>query len=125
VTYLDTHIVVWLRQGEDGPFSKRARQAMDADDELLISPMVMLELQTMHEIGRLKPSVDQVLEEVGGEVGLRVCSFPFGLVMDQALKEKWTCDPFDRIIVAHAAARRATLITRDQKILRHYPRAVW
>ena len=56
--------------------------------------------------------------------GIRVCNYPFGLVMDQALREKWTRDPFDRIIVAHARARKAPLITSDRNILRHYDLAI-
>jgi PIN domain nuclease of toxin-antitoxin system len=34
-------------------------------------------------------------------------------------------DPFDRLMVAHAAANRAALITRGEEIQRHYRRAVW
>ena len=46
-------------------------------------------------------------------------------MVEQALLQKWIRDPFDRLIVAHAAANDAPLITRDEKIRRHYKRAVW
>ncbi len=125
MTYFDTHSVLWLNPGEADSLSRRASRQIEADDELLISPMVLLELENLYEIGRLRLSAQQILEELGAEVGLRVCTYPFGLVMNQALHEKWTRDPFDRIIVAHARTRDAALVTKDERIRRHYPRAVW
>jgi len=41
------------------------------------------------------------------------------------VSSEWTRDPFDRLIVAHAAANDARLLTKDEKIRRHYKRAVW
>jgi PIN domain nuclease of toxin-antitoxin system len=41
-----------------------------------------------------------------------------------ALDEKWTRDPFDRLIVANAKGF-AWLISADEAIRKHYPRAVW
>jgi PIN domain nuclease of toxin-antitoxin system len=45
--------------------------------------------------------------------------------VDCALSETWARDPFDRLIVANARARDAVLVTKDERILRHYPLAVW
>jgi PIN domain nuclease of toxin-antitoxin system len=39
--------------------------------------------------------------------------------------QKWVRDPFDRLIVAQASANDAPLITKDEKIRRHYKRAIW
>ena len=125
MTYLDTHALIWLNPGEAAGLSGRARRAIDADDELLLSPMVLLELENLHEIRRFRFSAADWMANIGAHFGIRICSYPFGLVMDQALREKWTRDPFDRIIVAHARARKAPLITSDQEILRHYELAVW
>ena len=41
------------------------------------------------------------------------------------MRQSWTGDPFDRIIVAQAALRRASLITKDADIRAHYDRALW
>jgi PIN domain nuclease of toxin-antitoxin system len=59
------------------------------------------------------------------DIGLEVCQLQFQSVVDSALNQSWIRDPFDRLIVAHAAANDAPLITKDQKIRRHYKRAVW
>ena len=45
--------------------------------------------------------------------------------MRQALAEKWSRDPFDRLIVAHAKAQKTPLVTRDEKIRENYRLAVW
>ena len=124
MTYLDTHVAVWLLKGaRDLP--QRAQCRIETDDEILISPMVLLDIQNLYEIGRLKAAPEEIFDILSATIGLRVCSHPFGLVVDQALREKWTRDPFDRIIVAHARCRGAVLLTKDEEILRHYDLAVW
>jgi len=46
-------------------------------------------------------------------------------VAGAAVRQSWARDPFDRIIVAQAALRRAPLITRDADIRADYDRALW
>lgn len=124
VTYLDTHVVVWLYRGDAGRLSEAARARVDADD-LLVSPAAILELEYLNEIERLKPSAMTVIRALSQEIGIQVCELPFLTIVSQALKEKWVRDPFDRLIVAHAKAKDAQLITKDERIRRHYSRAVW
>jgi PIN domain nuclease of toxin-antitoxin system len=50
---------------------------------------------------------------------------PFRTIVDQAIAEDWTRDPFDRLIVANAKAAGAVLVTRDERIRGHYSRALW
>jgi PIN domain nuclease of toxin-antitoxin system len=52
VIYLDTHVVAWLYAGELGRLSQFASERIEAED-VLISPMVVLELTYLHEIERL------------------------------------------------------------------------
>ena len=54
------------------------------------------------------------------------CDIPFATIASAALDEKWTRDPFDRLIVANAKANGfAWLISADEAIRKHYPRTVW
>jgi PIN domain nuclease of toxin-antitoxin system len=46
-------------------------------------------------------------------------------VVEYGLKEKWVRDPFDRLIVANAKAAGAPLVTRDERIHKHYSSALW
>lgn len=124
MTYLDTHVVVWLYRGELKLLSKASREQMERDD-LLVSPAVLLELEYLSEIRRQRPSALTVIGALERDIGLQVCELPFATVVRQALEEKWGRDPFDRLIVAQARANNAPLITKDDKIRQHYRPALW
>jgi PIN domain nuclease of toxin-antitoxin system len=124
VTYLDTHVVAWLYGGDLQKISQTAFEAIQKGDPV-ISPIVILELQYLFEIGRATAPASKVVEDLARTTGLSVCDLPFAAVIESALAEKWVRDPFDRLIVAHASANDAPLITKDQKIRKHYKRAVW
>jgi PIN domain nuclease of toxin-antitoxin system len=123
VIYLDTHVLLRLCEGRTdlGPTARKAVER----EPLLASPAAVLELEFLHEIGRLKVSASQVIAILEKDLDLRICDLPFRSVVERALGEKWGRDPFDRLIVANARARNAALATRDERILRHYPLAVW
>ena len=122
--YLDTHAVWAMSRRETDRFSSRALRALEMNDDIRISPMVLLEIEFLHEIGRFKVSGERVLDVLAAEIGLRVCDTQFLLVARQAIEERWTRDPFDRIIVAHARIHGATLITLDTRIHKHYSQAL-
>jgi len=124
VIYLDTHVLVRLYQGEVEKLSPSARQEIERD-ELLVSPAAVLELEDLHEIGRLAPNATKVMAALATDLRVKVCDLAFNLVVDHALKEKWSRDPFDRLIVAHAKARNAPLVSKDETIRRHYRRTIW
>jgi PIN domain nuclease of toxin-antitoxin system len=122
--YVDTHVLVWLAQGEADKLGTAARKAIDKYD-LLVSPAAVLELELLHEIGRLRLTASKLIAALADDIGLRVCELPFRTVVEHALKESWGRDPFDRLIVANAKAADAALITSDKNILKNYSRAIW
>ena len=122
--YLDTHAVVWLYAAETQRFTALGRQRLEAG-ELLVSPIVELELQYLKEIGRITADAAQIMESLRGSVGLATCDQAFAAVVTESLGQTWTRDPFDRLIVAQASSRSAPLLTKDQTILEHYPLAFW
>lgn len=122
--YLDTHVVLWMYEGRLDLFPTGARASLETE-QLVMSPMVGLELQFLFERGRMKPTVAEVLSALSTETGLTVCDLAFPLVASRARDERWTRDPFDRLIVAQAAVRGAPLLTRDAGMQAHYARAVW
>ena len=88
--------------------------------------MSYLELEYLRELGKTKFPARDLLEKVSHETNLRLCDLPFSQISSAALDEKWTRDPFDRLIVANAKANGfAFLISSDEMIARHYPRTVW
>ena len=122
--YLDTHVVVWFYAGDKQRFAEPIRALMNQHN-WQISPIVRLELQYLHEIGRINPTADTIIGHLSQSVGLTVCAKPFNSVMDGALQMTWTRDPFDRILVAHASLHDDILISSDQTIRNHYALAQW
>jgi PIN domain nuclease of toxin-antitoxin system len=124
VIYLDTHSVETIRNAKLRLFSKEARRLLDRETDVRISPMVLLELEYLREIGRIRFGAREAVAKLGASIGLRVCDLPFQDVAFQAAAESWTRDPFDRVIVAQARLAKAVLLTRDGDILAHYNKAV-
>ena len=122
--YLDTHVVVWLFSGETDKISNKALNLIE-ECELLISPMVVLELEFLHEIGRLNYKHDEILSSLSQSIDLKICSFSFARVAKESTKDSWTRDPFDRLIVANAICNDSVLLTRDRKIRDNYSEAIW
>lgn len=124
MTYLDTHIAAWLHDAEVAHLSAPARKMIEGED-LRISPIVVLELKFLHEIGRIRATDREIVKSLAGAIGVEVCAMPFSVVVDFASLETWTRDPFDRLIVGQAKAADAYLVTKDARIRRHYRKAVW
>lgn len=124
IAYLDTHVLVRLYLGQIDKLSKLARATIERN-ELLVSPAAVLELEFLHEIGRLEPAALDLLGALSAEIGVRVCDLPFLRVVSEALSEKWGRDPFDRLIVAQAKVNSAPLVSKDEALRAHYKLAVW
>jgi PIN domain nuclease of toxin-antitoxin system len=122
--YLDTHVAAWLFAGQTDLFPPAARRLLETCD-LLISPMVELELEYLFEVQRTTRPGREVVETLQRVIGLAVCDLPFSQVIESAREQSWTRDPFDRILVGQAALRQAALLTRDHLIRERYGRAVW
>lgn len=124
MVYLDTHVVVWLYAGEHARLTRTTRRLIETES-LLISPVLLLELALLEETGRIRTRPQTVFAELQESLGLSACDLPFTEVTALSLQQNWTRDPFDRLIVAQATARRARLITKDRLIRRHFKDAVW
>jgi len=122
--YLDTHVVAWLYAGEVDLFPAKAQSLIDSE-ELLISPVVELELQYLYELKRTTQPGSVVIDTLEEEIGLARCELPFAQVISEALSNDWARDPFDRIVVAQAQVRQMPLLTRDASIRDHYTEAIW
>ena len=125
ISYLDTHVVVFLHAGDVSRISIKAQNQMENTD-LLISPMVLLELDRLYDKGTIKYPASQILTDLTQQIGLSVCQLPFSQVIHSALTIKWTREPGDLLIVANAVANNsAPLITKDDRIRGGYNNAIW
>ena len=118
-------MLLWLLEGDLKHISPKALQEIDGAD-LLVSPIVLLEAEYLYEIERTYLSSKDVQFRMESDLNIRVCDLSFSRVVEAALNEKWTRDPFDRMIVSQARARNsAPLITADGRMRKHYPEALW
>jgi PIN domain nuclease of toxin-antitoxin system len=122
--YLDTHVVVWLYQKDVKRISAVARKLIETED-LLISPAVLLEMEYLFEIGKIREKATEILDFLHGTIQIEMCTKPFSSVVTKALSLKWTCDPFDRLITSQAAIDDSKLLTKDTIIHTYYSEAVW
>lgn len=124
MTYVDTHVAVWLYAGRRDLMSASALDVL-ADGPMLVSPAVVLELQFLHEIGRITVPGEDVATALNAQFDIRLCPLPFPVIARSALGQSWTRDPFDRLIVGHALAGDRELLTKDALIHEHFPGARW
>lgn len=125
IAYFDTNALIWLSDGSLSGLSPKIDRLLE-EAELLFSPMALLEVEYLYEIKRSKRSARDIQNKVEGEMGVRLCDLSWTAVASAALDEKWTRDPFDRLIVANAKVNGfAWLISADEKMREHYPRTVW
>jgi PIN domain nuclease of toxin-antitoxin system len=104
--------------------SERATRLLERE-RCQISPIVLLELETLSELGRITQSAKAILGRLSNVMDLTLSDISFQAVVDRALTFAWTRDPFDRLIVANAIADGARLVTADQFILANFRDAVW
>jgi PIN domain nuclease of toxin-antitoxin system len=123
VIMLDTHVAVALYEGRTGGLSASARRAIDKD-VVTISPAVLLEIELLFEIRRLREGAKVVAAGLCEDLDIRVAGECFADVASEALALGFTRDPFDRLIVAHASLSKATLVTQDTTLRYRYPKSM-
>ena len=94
--------------------------------DLVVSAMVMLELEMLHEKGTIRYSGTRILSDLNQRIVISVCQLPMSVIIHSALQVKWTREPGDRLIVGNAIANNeAPLVTSDRRILDQYRNAIW
>jgi|SRR5690554_300496 PIN domain nuclease of toxin-antitoxin system len=122
--FLDTHVVIWLYTKELSRFSDRGIQALE-EEVLNYSPMVMMELHLLHEIGRINIEPKVILHYLEHAIGLEPDPLSLLPIAETACFITWTSDPFDRMIASHANYRKGKLLTRDGTMLENCRYTFW
>jgi len=126
VTHLDTQVALWLYYRLDRQISRPAQAQLARAPDLRLSPLVLVEIEILIEIGRVKlKTADLLLRDIQDRLDLSLSDASTAAVAEAACRFAWTRDPFDRLIVANAMADGAKLITADHMILHHFDKAVW
>lgn len=117
-------MVLWISQGRIRTLGEKAyRLAIRLP--WTISPVVMLELEILHEIGRIKATPDIVISAVHEQGMLSFSQAAMEDVVAQSRDLSWTRDPIDRLVTAHAMVDGSKLLTADRSIRAHFDDAVW
>lgn len=124
LAFLDTHALAWIYFGEIEKFTDKGRKVIDSY-QLNVSPLVILELQYLKEIGRITVSPHNIIQTLETDFGLKIDNSPYTEIVQVAVEEDWTRDPFDRLIVASAKHYSAFLLSKDESILDNYKKAIW
>jgi PIN domain nuclease of toxin-antitoxin system len=112
---LDTHVLIWLVEG-DKNLSTVARSAIeDEDNSLYLSIASLWEITIKLSLGKLnlQLSVDEMVESFlipGGIEILQIETSHLSILRDLPLHHR---DPFDRLIIAQAQAEGMTLVSAD------------
>jgi PIN domain nuclease of toxin-antitoxin system len=123
MVFIDTHIAAWLYQNSLKHLSKKMLHSLDIND-IRISPVVILELEYLYEIGRVRENSSIVIDYLSNKLDLEIDDCSFSDVIKFSVRESWTRDPFDRIIVAHARSKDAFLITKDSNMKKYYKKII-
>lgn len=121
--HLDTHVVIWLAAGETDRFPGGLLGRLESAD-LVVSPVVRLELDLLHERGKIASPASDILDKVIVEVGVREDTTPLPRVVMAAItpKKDWhNGDPYDRLILSAAIANQSPLVTKDRALRSAFP----
>lgn len=110
---LDTHVILWTLGG-DRALSGEATDAVRRADQLYVGAVTLAEIGVKCALGRL--SVPQDLVRVVVESGMRLLPLQPDHGLAVAGLPLVHRNPFDRLLVAQAAAEGLTLVTADRRI---------
>lgn len=100
-------------------------QALIEEREPRISPIAVLELEYLHEVGKARDPLATMLDALRRDIHLEIADASLAELVQAAVGLSWTRDPFDRLIAAHAIVSGAPLLTADRRILANLPLATW
>jgi PIN domain nuclease of toxin-antitoxin system len=110
---LDTHFLLWTvldsHRLEEFPW-------LDAYRPWGISPVSLLEIQFLAEVGRLEVEQPGFYRAVASDPRFVVDEAPLAALVEKTLTLSWTRDPFDRLLAAHSEARRVPLCSLDRRV---------
>ena len=112
---VDTHVLLWLLLGDRDAVSERAEQALsDTGNAVSVSAVSVWEIAVKRSIGKLV---------IGDAWPLAITALGFDPLPVTALHAQavetlpWHHrDPFDRLLIAQAAAEGHALVTADPRI---------
>lgn len=119
---LDTHVWIWLAQGNSivSPSARRAIDQAREKEHLFISPISVWEISMLVERKKIILEMDIMdwLKHWIELPGIQIAELTFQVaILSNRLPGNIHGDPADRILIASAFEEKALLVTADEKIL--------
>src|SRR5213593_3130099 len=112
----DTHALVW-HLVDPRRLGKEARRALSAADEgrtlCHVPAICLVEVALLHERGRLKIGIGQVIDALSGHAGYVVLPLDIEQCVEFAALVGLR-DPMDRLIAAAVRTSRSSLVSADE-----------
>jgi PIN domain nuclease of toxin-antitoxin system len=123
---LDTHALIWWFEGSPGLSKKAASIIASKVDVILVSAAVGWELAIKVNLGKfLTPSLVQELSGVLKRDGFTELPISLEHAVRAGLLPLHHRDPFDRLLVAQAQARDASILSSDRALDAYGVRRIW
>jgi PIN domain nuclease of toxin-antitoxin system len=120
---LDTHILVWIANG-DTRLSKAALDAvMDPDNALFLSAVNAWEYADLEKRGRFAGAGP--LEPLLETLEIKTLDLPASVWSAAASLPDIHRDPIDRMMIGHAQMADLTLVTADRKVRKYPVKTFW
>ena len=114
---LDTHFLIWTTLD-----SARLRRFPWLGQYLpwTVSPVSLLELQYLSEIGRVNAKLPEFTEALLQDSRFVIDEVPLLPLVREAFGLDWTRDPFDRLLAGHSSVRGVPLCTVDRVLVENH-----
>lgn len=120
---LDTHALAWLASDHPKLSKKLVAQMAMAATRLLVSAVTAYEYSDLLVRGRLPTEVD--LDALQAAFGFALLDYPAELWSIATVLPDIHRDPIDRMLIAHAIAIDATLVSADDKVPQYPVKTLW
>jgi PIN domain nuclease of toxin-antitoxin system len=123
---LDSHALVWYLAG-DRRCSRAARDAIESDDEVLVSAVTAWELSNKYRLGKW-PEVARLVERFAqriAEYSWQALPVTLEHAQRAGLMAAAHRDPFDRLLAAQAEIENVALVTADPAFRAFGTRTLW
>ncbi len=124
---LDTHAFIWLWEDVAKVPPRVLAACENPDNQLYLSIASVWEMQIKVAVGKLsfQQPLPDIIEQQKSENGVSILPVSLAHVWQLGTLPAHHNDPFDRMLVAQAAADKLALVTADRHIARYSVELFW